>query len=747
MKPLDAPKIPSGRDEDEIDFTGYVDFLVEARWFILLSAFVVTLLGTAYAFLARPIYRADLLIQVEEAPGTTKSLLGDLSSLFDIKTEATTEIEILRSRMVVSRAVDTLKLYITAKPRYFPIIGAFIASRNNGLSSPGLAGFGGYAWGSERIVLDRFDVPAELYTERFDLTYLGNGNYRVRSPDGDHTFEGHVGRPQTFALPEGTVKLTVSTIEAKPGIRFRLIRDSTLETVQNLQERLDIAEKTKQSGVIEASYEGDHPERCRAVLHEIGKEYVIQNVQRKAAEAEKSLAFLESQLPDLKAQLELAEEKYTRFRNEHGTLDLSAEAQQMLQQAADSQARLLALRVQKEDLMQRFGAEHPSVRSIEQQMQVLNASVDQYDREMRRLPDIERQAVGLMRDVQVDTDLYTGLLSNTEQLRLIKAGKVGSVRLVDDAQVPELPVRPRRVLVIALSFVIGLVSGAVLALVRNTLFSGITEPHEIEQHAGLNVFASIPYSEAQQRLAAHSHRHGSPARLLLQDKPHEPAIESLRSLRTALQFALLDASSNIVMLTGATPGVGKSFISANFAGVLAAGGKRVLLIDADLHKGRLHEYLGTTRDLGLSELIAGILGVDDVIRRNVGPGIDFIPMGKHAPNASELIVSASLRARLEALAQLYDVVIVDTPPVLAISDAEVLGACAGAVFLVVRYEVTRLGEVFESSKRLAQAGVPIKGALFNGIRLNRSRTGYGSKYGPYRYTHYGYYAQGRDKKG
>ncbi len=741
MKPLDQPQSNFLQPEDDtLSITDCVDFLIDVRWSILISAIVATLLGTAYALLAKPAYRADLLFQVEEAsPDSAKSLLGDVSSLFDIKTAAATEVEILQSRLVVSRAVDAVHLYYTAEPRYFPVIGAFIASRNNDLSTPGILGWGGFAWGREQIDLGAFDVPESLYGKPFDLEYLGHDTYRLNTPDGDHAFEGRVGAHETFHFPAGDIALEVASISAKPGVRFTLTRASRLQTIEKLQGELNIFEKTKQSGVIEVTLDCAQRVQCRDVLHAIGKAYIAQNIERKVADAEQSLAFLNEQLPELKKQLEDSEERYTRFRGEHGTIDLSAQGQQMLQQSSGIRERLLELRVQKQDLLTRFSPTHPSVVALDKQIEELEGFAGQSEEEIKQLPNMERQAVGLMRDVQVNTELYTSLLNSAQQLKLIKAGKTGTVRLVDDAAVPELPVKPKRALIVGLSLVIGIVMGVVIALARRIFAAGLSDPHEIEQLTGLNVMVTVPHSEPQEVLSSEARRRGAPMTLLADREPHDPAVESLRSLRTALQFAMLGARNNVVMLAGPTAGVGKSFISANLAEVLAAGGKKVLLIDGDLHRGHLNEYFQAPREDGLSEWMVGRKTIDEVIRRDIGSGFDFISTGSLPPNPSELVLSQALRAGLETVGKRYDIVLIDSPPVLLVSDAQALGTLAGTVFIVTRAEVNRLGEIEESIRRLALAGVGVKGAVLNGIKLNTSHRTYGSRYSRFKHNQYAYY--------
>ncbi|NUA29692.1 polysaccharide biosynthesis tyrosine autokinase [Cupriavidus basilensis] len=724
--------------EEEIDLVRYLDVLLANRWLIATITAVVLALGLAYAFAARPVYEADILVQVEDSPTSPNSLLGDVSSLFDMKTEAAAEIEILRSRMVVGQAVENLLLFIDAKPKYFPIIGESIASRSKRLSDPGIFGFAGYAWGTEAIDVATFDVPEELEGEKFTLTALGDDRFRLEQGDLDQPIEGKVGQLVDAKEEIGNIRLLVTGLHGKLGAVFTLVRRSKLKTLEDLQDDLKIAEKGKQSGIIGASLQGKKPKLTASILNEIGQEYVAQNIKRKAAEAEKSLVFLGELLPQLKTELERAEAKYNAMRSKRGTFNLSEEGKAQLQASVSAQTDLFELKQKRAELATRFTADHPSLRAVDGQIDALGSKVDSLNKQMKSLPDLEQDTLRLMRDVQVDNDLYVGILNNMQQLKLVKAGKVGNVRLVDSARIPEEPVKPRKVLVAALAMFGGVLLGVIVAFVRNALYGGITDAQDIEQHTGLNVYARIPLSQAQVALTEESQSPKRGQYLLANRSPNEPTIESLRSLRTAMQFAMLDADNNRVLLTGPTPGVGKSFVSANLAAIMAAGGKRVLLVDADMRKGHLNKYFGKDRTPGLSEILVGANLLDEVIHRNVAEGLDFVSTGTVPPNPAELLLNERVVYLLNTFSERYDLVVIDTPPVLAVSDTAILAARCGTVFLVTRFEETTIGDVSETAKQLSHANVDIKGVIFNGINPNAFRYGYGSKYGRYRYASYGY---------
>lgn len=726
------------QDDDALDLASYLDFLIENRWLIASVALAISLLGVAYALIATPIYRANILIQVEDSASSSKNILGDMASVFDLKTAATAEMEILRSRFVVSRAVENTNLYIDVQPNYFPIVGPWLARRSKELSEPGLFGIGGYVWGREKADVSLFNVPEELESQRFVLRPVDEGKFELVHEDAGIQITGAVGELIQAKTDFGNIEVRVDKLVGQPGAEFYLTREPKLKTVQDLQKDLAIAEKGKQSGMLEVALEGADPVKTAAVLNMLGYEYIRQNVDRKSEEAEKSLAFLEKQLPDLKRELESSEAKYNAMRNSHGTYDMTEEAKSVLQQSVVAQTRLAELKQKRDELLTRFQEQNPVVEAVNKQIRTAAAEIESVNARIKKLPAAEQDVFRLTRDVKVNTDLYTALLNSAQQLRLVKASKVGNARLLDAAAKPLEPVRPKRAIVVGLSLLIGLFAGVVVAFIRKTLSAGITDPHEIEEVLGLTVSAAIPHSAVQQGLYAQIEGKAKKVSVLAYEVPEDGAVESLRSFRTSFQFSMLSAKNNVVMVTGPTPGLGKSFVSVNLAAVLAGTGKKVLLVDGDLRKGYLHRYFGLERKNGLSEIIAGTTSVDHALHEGVGENLDFISTGTIPPRPAELLSHPNFVESLQALSSRYDFVVIDTAPVLAVSDALAVAPHVGSIFNVVRAKNSSIGEIEESYKRIKQTGSEVTGVLFNDLQPRMGRYGYGSRYGKYRYAQYKY---------
>ncbi|WP_229459485.1 GNVR domain-containing protein [Massilia cavernae] len=540
-------------EDDEPGLRAYFNVLFDNRWLVGSVTFLVTAVAVVYALVANPVYQANLLIHVEEeSPNASKNILAEVSSLFETKKDAIAEMELLRSRMVISHAVDNLQLYIDVRPKYFPVIGFWFAGHGDGeLSDPGIFGHGGYVWGAEKAVVSLFDVPEIMQNRQFLVTTMGGGVYRLSGGGQPVVYEGRVGETLKAQVGGGTLELRIDKLDARPGAEFHLRRLSRLGTIEGIQNAMAISEQGKQSGIIEVKLQGEDPLRINNVLGEIGREYMRQNLARKTEEAEKSLAFLDRQLPALKRQLEQSEERYNHFRNSHGTVDMREEARMSLLQAADARSRRIALQQKKTELLTRFTEDHPIVRGVSRQSREVDDEIEDVQRRIKSLPVLEQDEARLVREIKVNTDLYTALSNTAQQLRLVSVGRVSNVRMIDAPMAPEEPIKPNRPLIVILAAITGMFIGTLVAFTRRALNGGIDDPQKIERMLGARVvYASVPHSNIEERLSRKSRGDGGDLPLLAQAAPEDIAVESLRGFRAALLFAMPHFRNNIVMISG-----------------------------------------------------------------------------------------------------------------------------------------------------------------------------------------------------
>ncbi|MGH8593657.1 MAG: GNVR domain-containing protein, partial [Gammaproteobacteria bacterium] len=590
--------------EDGVNVGEQLAIIADGKYLIAEIWFVVMVLAGIYLFVVPPTYKVDSLLRVDKNKGFLNDpLRGEPRDADDSSNpRAQREGKILRSRSVLSKAVDNLDLPVEAAPHYFPFVGEAIARRRDvteGPANPWL-GLEQYAWGGESIELAKLAVPDDYLGESLTLIALEEGRYRILGPEQEVLGEGRVGVAEDLSAAGGrSLSLLVSELKARPGTYFDIKRNTQLSTVEELDKALTVQETAKDTDIIAVELKGRDPGLASRIINDIVTTYVRKTITWESAEAKQKLSFLEQQLPVIKARLERAEEGLNTFRQAHQAVDLSVENDVLLKQIADLEIQASQLRQKRE----KFGAEHPRVVTLNAQIGQVDQVLSGLNARVKGLPPIQQEMLGLSRAVQVNSELYVSLLNSVQEQRIAAAGTIGNVRIVDYAVVPEKPSWPKPSLVLAIAAVFGLLSGLAAVFLRQTLRRRVGNPFEIENHLGLPVYAMVPHSRQQNQLARLSHRTTlkQPA-VLAELHPDDISVESLRSLRTMLYTALADASNNVLLICSPTAGSGKSFISMNLAAVLASAGKRVLLVDADLRKGRLHEWLVLPSYRGLSDL-------------------------------------------------------------------------------------------------------------------------------------------------
>jgi len=699
---------------DEMTLKDLLALLWGNRLWIAVSVVACTVVAVFYALTELPVYQTDALLQLEtKSKNSGANALGAMADLFQTTNPAETEIEVIKSRLVLGRASERLKLDLQAVPLKWGRLARLL-----GKPRPTLE-------------LERLDVRKEWYGKPFVLELLGHGRYALHEKSLGKVLEGTIGVGIDSASNPYRVGVFVSGVVAHTGDRFVVMHNDPLVGIGFLRTSIGVAEVGKKTGIIGLTFSGGDPYRIVEILNEIANAYVRQDVEQKSAEAEKTLQFLQEQLPDLKRSLEASEQRLNQYRSSMGSIDLSEEAKLALNQQVEVQQKLFETQQKRKEALQLFKADHPNVLTLDSAIASLTGKLNRQESQVKALPMQQQEVVRLMRDVQVNTELYTGLLNNSQQLKVVKAGEIGNVRVIDYAVPQLLPTKPNRRNIILVGVMVGFALGAGLALVRKMLQRGVSDPRQVEASFNLPVYALVPHSEEQVRLRRIISRGVPGVHVLGHSFPEDLAMESLRSLRTTLQFALADAPNRILVLTGPSSGIGKSFVSANAAVVMAKAGMRVLLVDGDMRRGKLHASFGQKRGAGLSEVLAGSNEMAEVIEQPIdGLSLWFLSSGTLPPNPSELLHSKRSQDLMADWAKQYDMVVVDAPPVLAVTDAAILAGRAGATLVVLKAGQHPLGEIEATLLRLRQSGIDPKGAIFNDIR--RNEVGQPYQYG-YRY--------------
>lgn len=706
---------------DEIDLVKLFGKLIDHYKVITAITCSFILLAVCYLYVATPIYQADALLQVEAKKSGASALLGDMGSMFDSDSSATSEIEILNSRLVLGQTIEKLHLDITAKPKYFPIIGRLWAKITQSMPP--------------KLEISQFNVPESTYNEQYRLIISdkSKGIYQLFDPNGQQVLQGEFGKT---AHRDG-ISIKIDSSNASQGQKFSLIKHPLIEVVDKLKKELSIKERNKQTGILELSLKGPERQEIIAILDDISQNYFLQNVARNTEEAQKSLTFLEGHLPTIKQNLNQTEQSLNTYRAQHESVDLNLEAQAALTAIVKLEGQLNDLQFEESALSKKFTKAHPTYVALMDNRRTLQLEKERLNKQIQQLPSTQQEIIKLRRDAEVNQQLYVNLLNKMQELSIAKASSIGNVRIIDKAAASFKPVAPKKALILVLSALLGLMSACMFVLIRATLMAGIESPDEVEA-AGLPVYATVPLSINQSNIS--TNRHQQAKQLLAASQPEDLAIEALRSLRTNLHFSTMQSQNQIITITGPSPGIGKSFISSNLAAVLAQGSKKVLLIDADMRKGYLHSAFGyNSKDVGLSNILSGEKTFAEVIKNTTVEGLDIICRGQTPPNPSELLMRPQLTQLLEWAKQNYDWILIDTPPILAVTDAAIPASMSGATLLVGRFSTTRVKEIQVAQGRLENSNIKVSGFIFNAMEKKASNH-YNSHY------HYNYQSDEKPKQ-
>ena len=727
-----------GGGEEIIDIRRLLALLIDGRYIIASVTASVVIAALLYIVFATPIYRANGMLLVEDNnPGVPG--LDDMADFFATESSSATEIHVIRSRLVIGRVVDELGLTITIEPDYLPIFGKLFArdARKGSLNGKPL-GLSGFAGGGENLEISFLNVPDDLYGEQLSFRAEPNANFSLWLDD-EKLLSGEVG--ELILSDDMELGIRVDSMIARVGTTFTITKQTKLQTILELQERLKVTERGKDTGIIEISLEGSSKERISRIVDSVSANYYLQNVQRMAEEAENSLSFLDQQIPRIQKQLIKSEEALNDYRSEITSVDLSLEAQTALDRLVQIEADISTMAINEADISRRFTPQHPNYVSFKRQQNNLILQKEKISSKLEALPDTQKIILRLQRDFEVNQAIFVALKNKRQELSILKASTVGNVRILDNAEVMPEPIAPMRLFIMLISLIFGALLGVLILALKNILRAGVSDPKVFSDN-GLMVQATIPHSENEgafverksllrRYFTQHKQKTLKNTRhlLLAKDHPADLAVEALRSLRTSLHFSMLEAGNNIVMISSASPGVGKSFVSSNLGAVIAQTGQKILVIDADMRKGYLHKRFNLDPEVGLSDILAGTVKFDAAIKSTEVSGLDTITRGAIPTNPSELLMSAQFSELLDKFQGRYDLVIFDTPPILAVTDASIVGKYCGTSIMVSRFERCTLREVMAAYQRFELSGVEIKGIVFNAVEKKAS----------YYYYDYGYY--------
>ena len=689
--------------------TDLFDLLKELarNWKIMIPCIIVAgILGVFVAMWIRPVYKVDALLQIESKNNKSMGMTGGLSSLFATTSPAETEIELIKSRHIIGDAVEKMNLLYVATP---------INKLDRLLHREG------------RMELSRFERPeSSIQKNKKIIPWVAvatdSASFDLYDHHNQKILSGAVGTTYRFPYANDTACIHIYRMDATPGQKFEIVKEERLDAIDEFKKAFDIKEKGKKTGILEFSYQDIYPDRATKVLNEIATSYLRQNVEQRNAEAQKTLEFLEKQLPDVKAKLDSSLLKFNTYRNKVGSVDIGAETQLILEKRNKLQQSLLELQQRKQSAVRLFQPEHPTVKTLEDQENNLKRELANNYAATKRLPNTQQEVLKLTNEVDMSKHMYTTMLNNIQQLKLVSAGEVGSVRIIDFAEKVTKPIKPKKSLIVCIALFLGLLLGAAIVSIRSKFSNGVRDASFIERETGFSVYAKVPKGNPNGTKGT---------RPLAVVEPDDVAVESIRALRSSLEFSMEEDSRPVIGVSGLIPGVVKSFISVNLAALYAGLGKKVLLIDADLRKGRLHKEFGIKRGKGLSQILLGEATVDNVVQSTEVDNLFVMQCGNVPPNPSELLGSKHYSTMISELEKAYDLIIVDTPPIMLVTDAALACRIASQIVMVIEYNKHSIEAIQDGMKQLLKGNTTAHASFVINKYEHGHSDGYGYKYGKY----------------
>lgn len=693
--------------KEETDLFDLLKELVK-NWKIMIPCLIVSgIIGVFVAMWIRPVYKVDALLQIESKNNKSMGMTGGLSSLFATTSPAETEIELIKSRQIIGEAVEKMHLQYVAIP-------------TNKLDR--------LMHREGRLEFSQFEVPWKLIPKNekkgaWVIEALDSATtFNLYDHKGQKVLSGVVNQTYRFPYASDSATIHIDRMITAPGQKFKIFKLERLDAIGAFKKAFDIKEKGKKTGILEFSYQDIYPDRATQILNEIATTYLRQNVEQRNAEAQKTLEFLEKQLPDIKAQMDSSLLKFNTYRNKVGSVDIGAETQIILEKRNKLQQSLLDLQQRKQSAIRLFQPEHPTIKTLEEQENNLKRELANNTAATKRLPNTQQEVLKLTNEVDMSKHMYTTMLNNIQQLKLVSAGEVGSVRIIDFAEQVTRPTKPKKSMIVCVAMFLGLLFGAALVTIRTKFSNGVRDAHFIERETGYSVYAKVPKGNPKGTKGT---------RPLAVVEPDDVAVESLRTLRSSLEFSMDENSNPIIGVSGLIPGVGKSFISVNLAALYAGLGKKVLLIDADLRKGRLHKEFGIKRGKGLSQILLHTATTEEVISSTEVENLDIIPCGMVPSNPSELLGSKRYSELIEELKSKYDLIIIDTPPIMLVTDAALACRVAAQIVMVIEYNKHSIDAIQDGMKQLLKGNTSAHASFVINKYEHGHNDGYGYKYGKY----------------
>jgi len=727
---------PGLTDDDGMDIRRYYQVLLKRRWLIMAVVMTVLAVVALQSFTTTPLYRSSVKIQIDPESSTIvpyKEFYETSERYMGSETYLQTQLEVLKSRALARRVVDRLNL--PNDPRFnAPISDGFITTQANWIKKAALGLFSsGDAGGRSARTAPVSNEPSEPSA----------------APGTWAAIDKLQSRMDIDQIPNSRL-VEISWSSSDPELAAVVVDAIAEEFIeQNLRTRYEATARATEflKGQLEEIKE--KVEKSEAELVEYARQNNIFNITDRESMAQQTLSDLNHQVTEVQGTLIAESAKYQAVRS--ATVD---NFPQVLRNPTIQtlEERLFGLEQNLASLSAQFGSEWPAVVQSKQQIaevqqqlakekreairrakmeyemavnrdRMLQGALDRQKTQVNKMNEDSIQYNILQREVDTNKQMYDGLLQRLKEAGVSAGLRTSPIHIVDHGRVPDAPYLPRKAADLALAFGIGLILAIGLAFLMEYMDNTLKTPDDVEASIGLPSLGVIPTiakpAQAQKFLAAkNSEEDNGSTALLNANELRFRVWESYRSLRTSILLSNSGKPPRTILVTSSVPGEGKTTTVANIGIVLAQTGARTLLVDLDMRKPSLDDKFNCTGEKGISSYLSGNSDLSSLIRPTAYPNLFILPAGFRPPNPAELIGSEKMELGLKLLSDYFKYIVVDSPPVLAVTDALVLSPKVDGVVLVVQGGSTSKDVVRRAGGHLLGVGARILGAVINNVNMD-----------------------------
>lgn len=710
-------------ESEIIDVKEIIHVVASRKKLILFSMLICAVVAWFYGVSRPPVYKSSVLINVtgNAGPGTDlSSIINNIPTLSSNNATIDKQTEIIKSNSVLRPVVESLHLNVIATPKSMPIIGRIIANSYR-LSTPNTPWFGmqQYDWGGASVSLSQFDVSHEFINTPFTLIKTGANQYNLLA-DGAVVLENVETGKRYYYQSENTdfLEINIKRIYGNKGQIFTLTKISDDVAIKQLSASLKITEASKGSNILSIAYQGAKPKKVANILNDVARSAITTDISMKSKNAETLLSFLKAQLPKVEQELDQAQGNLNAYRSRIGSISIHDEARLVLDSISNYDKRISELEFNKSQTAQKLTQNNPELKQVDAAIEKIKSQRSLIENKIKEMPQSDQIFVNLTRQVTIQSELYQNLLQKIRQYSILEAGTVSALQILDPAEVPYNNLNQPLYLIVFIGALLGAFLSILWMFVQTYLFKGIQNPEEIEMLIDVPSLGALFKNKQQIKQAKQIKKQEiSHLRVLAEIDLYDVTLEGVRSLKTALALKIMETKNNIICITGPTQGVGKSFVSANLANVLASD-KSVLLIDADLRRGHLDHYFQSKQSLGLTEYLNNKATLEEVISKTRFENLDFIKRGASCAKSSELLTKKTYNALLDTVNKKYDYVIVDAPPILPVADTLLIIQNNTINFLIFSCSSHDKREIVLTKKKLDQNKINIDGFVLNNVSEN-----------------------------